>query len=256
VKKRRSGLLWIAAGVIIALIAGVLAFVFILRMSQVQTPVEEKTPEVDVVFAARFLEQRQLITSSDVEVRSAPVDVVPENAVRDPQEVVGQLTLVALSPGEMIVSNNVISPTIKGARVAFTMDDDQVAMAFPAEDLMSSNSLLEPGDHVDVLFSVEVTVQGAEEAELMTFSALQNLEVAAVIRPLGADPEAAAGTPPAAIVFALDPQDALVLKHLKDIGGIVDIVLRAPEAEERFETQPVHERYLIDRYELRIPIWP
>jgi pilus assembly protein CpaB len=257
--KKRSGFIWLSTGVIFALIAGALAFVFILRMSKVETAVAQ-TPDVEVVFATRFLEVRQLIGSSDVEVRTAPADVVPENAIRDPREVVGQLTLVSLSPGEMILRTNVISPTIAGAHVAYTMDEDQVAMAFPAEDLMSSNYLLQAGDHVDVLFSVEVTVQDEDEGELITFNALQNLEVAAVIKPRGLDTNTSVNTGlrdtrPEAIVFALDPQDALVLKHLKDIGGMVDIVLRAPEAEGRFRTQPVHEDYLIDRYELHIPIW-
>jgi pilus assembly protein CpaB len=255
-KKRRSGVIWIAAGILLAIIAGGLAFVFILRVSQAQTP-EEKAPELDVVFATRFLEEQQLIGSGDVELRRAPVDVVPENAIRDVQQAVGQLTLAEISPGEMIVSSNVISPTIAAERAAFTMDDDQVAMAFPARDLMSSNQLLKAGDRVDVLFSVEITVESEDEAEaeVMTFNALQDLVIAAVIRPRGLDAKAAAETEPAAIIFALDPQDALVLKHLKDVGGTVDIVLRAPEAEGRFDTQPVHENYLIDRYELHLPMW-
>jgi len=257
--KKRSGLVWLATGVVFALIAGALAFVFILRMSQIQTATVQ-TPDVEVVFATRFLEVRQLIGGGDVEVRTAPADVVPENAIRDPKEVVGQLTLVPLSPGEMILRTHVISPTISGAQVAYTMDEDQVAMAFPAEDLMSANYLLKAGDHVDVLFSIEVAVLDEDDGELMTFDALQNLEVAAVVKPRGLDSSSASDTGlrdtrPAAIIFALDPQDALVLKHLKDIGGMVDIVLRAPEAEGRFSTQPVHEDYLIDRYELRVPIW-
>jgi hypothetical protein len=94
----------------------------------------------------------------------------------------------------------------------------------------------------------------------VTFSALQNLEIASLVQPREAGAEAVergvTEGPPLAIVFTLEPQDALVLKHLKDIAGAVDIVLRAPGVEERFETQPVHMDYLIDRYDLHIPIWP
>jgi pilus assembly protein CpaB len=55
---------------------------------------------------------------------------------------------------------------------------------------------------------------------------------------------------PQAILLALSPQDALVLKHLKDAGGVIDIVLRAPTSSQLFEPEPVMPDYLKDRYEL------
>jgi pilus assembly protein CpaB len=160
--------------------------------------------------------------------------------------------LTSLSSGEMVLASHIISPTVKGGPVAFLMEESQVAMAFPAEDILTRNNLLKPGDHVDVLFSIEVTL-GEEGGNLVTFNALQNLEVAAIPR---ATAEGGGAGKPLALVFTLDPQDALVLKHLRDMGGTVDIVLRAPEAEERFTTQPVHMNYLIDRYQLRVPELP
>ncbi len=57
---------------------------------------------------------------------------------------------------------------------------------------------------------------------------------------------------PQAILLALSPQDALVLKHLKDAGGVIDIVLRAPTSELPFVLNPVMAEYLKDRYELVI----
>ncbi len=241
-----------------ALLAGAVALFAILRASRA-TKTPQKVAQANVVVASRAIAVRELIQAGDIELRTGPADMVPESAFRDVDEVVGLLSLIRLSPGEMILSSHVVSPTIKGGPVAFTMDKNKVAMAFPAEDLTSRNNLLQPGDRVDVLFSIEVKVQ--DEEETMTFDALQNLEIAAIVESRNlearAQVEAGAGLPsPLAIVFALDPQDALVLKHLKDIGGNVDIVLRAPDAKERFSTQPVHRNYLIDRYQLRIPVLP
>jgi pilus assembly protein CpaB len=53
-------------------------------------------------------------------------------------------------------------------------------------------------------------------------------------------------------LFALDPQDALLLKHLKDTGAIFDIVLRAPTSTVEFELTPVTEEYLIELYGLDV----
>lgn len=259
--KRRSGCIWIAAGLVLALVAGVLAFMAILRASSQAVPTAPRIPAADVVVAARAIGVRELLGPEDVELRQIPADVVPENAVRSTQSIMGWITLVPLSPDEIILSSKVISPTVKGEQVAFLMDKNKVAMAFPADDLMSSNHLLQPGDHVDVLFSIEVEARDEDSGGLVTFNALQNLEIAAVVMPRDIESKAASEVSskpvrPLAIVFALDPQDALVLKHLRDVGGTVDIVLRAPEARERFSTQPVNINYLLDRYQIRVPQLP
>ena len=267
--KKRSGCIWIGAGAILALLAGVMAFYAIMRgaSTQVNVPVLE-SPKVKVVVASRAMGVHELIQSGDVKTRSAPVDIVPESALRSTDEAVGWLTVAPLAPGQMVLSSQLISPTIKGASAAFALDKSKVVMAFPADDLMTRNSLLQPGDHVDLLFSLAVPPGQNEgespdqsKAELVTFSALQNLEIAALIRPSDLESQAKAqagvkGALPLAIVFALTPQDALVLKYLKDMGGTVDIVLRAPEAKEQFAVQPIHMNYLTDRYQLRIPIAP
>lgn len=259
--KRRSGCIWIAAGAVLAVIAGVLAFLAILRASSTAVPGEPRAPTVDVVVAARSMSVRALIEPGSVELRQAPADIVPDTALRRVEEALGRITLVPLASGEMILASHVMSPTIKGEHITFTMDPAKVAMAFPVDDLMSSNDLLQPGDHVDVLFSIDVKATDTESGGLVTFNALQNLEIATIVKPRGVEATAAAevgakAVRPLAIVIALDPQDALVLKHLRDMGGTVDIVLRAPEVEERFETQPVHSNYILDRYTIRFPVLP
>ena len=56
---------------------------------------------------------------------------------------------------------------------------------------------------------------------------------------------------PQALLMALDPQDALILKHLRDRGDVlIEIVLRAPTNDQLFDTQPIDEDYLYDRYRL------
>jgi hypothetical protein len=112
-----------------------------------------------------------------------------------------------------------------------------------------------------------------QDTELFTFNALQKVTIQAIVVDILASARNAStttttrsssGTPeptptlgPAeiqaqAILVALAPQDALVLKHLKDAGGITDIVLRAPTAKQDFDLDPVSPEYLKDRYGLVI----
>jgi hypothetical protein len=53
-----------------------------------------------------------------------------------------------------------------------------------------------------------------------------------------------------ALLLALDPQDALILKHLKDTGAIFDLVLRSPTSNLVFELEPVTPEYLVDLFGL------
>jgi pilus assembly protein CpaB len=257
--KRRSGLIWIGTGVILAVLAGLLALWVIMRATADVAVPEPPEPKVEVVVASRFIDVRALIRSGDVETRAAPLDIVPEDAARSVEEVVDHVALTPLSPGQMILTSQVVSPTIKGRHIAFIMEEDQVVMAYAPGDLMSGIGLLESGDHVDLLFSLEVGGEGA--ADFVTFYSLQNLEIARIVRETtvetveGVQRVVETGKP-LAFLFALDPQDALVLKHLKDEGAVLDMVLRAPGVEVQFDTQPVNMDYLIDLYRLRIPIAP
>jgi Flp pilus assembly protein CpaB len=123
-------------------------------------------------------------------------------------------------------------------------------MAIPPADLMSKVGILKPGDHVDLLFTLNLpaTTAGgeAQQEEQSTFSLLQNITIAAIVGQPTANNQASAA--PQALLLTIAPQDALVLKYAQDTGGILDIVLRAPGVEGPFETEPVDAGYMIDRY--------
>lgn len=192
--------------------------------------------------------------------------------------------MIPLVTGETVAAHHLADPTNYTHDLAFVIDDDQVLMAFPSTDLMSRLNILQPGDVVDILVSLQQSVlpgpagdaEGALESALFTFSAMQQIEISAVVvdvvsaRRSGATSSSAvrvgevevqlqptptpqpADVEPQALLIALDPQDALVLKHIIDAGGVIDIVLRAPTATVRFELSPVMAEYLRDRFELVI----
>jgi pilus assembly protein CpaB len=238
---------------------------------------------IPVLVTSHALPVRALLTASDVTTVNMPVEFAPLEAVSAVEDVVGTITMIPMAAGEIVMRQHLADPTNISRDLAFIIEEDQVVMAFPAEDLMSQVDVLQSGDLVDILVSVEVPVlpdsqvglapTGQEEEpdeELFTFNALQRVSIQAIVvditrdrtgtttttnRAVSATPQPTATPAPQeieaqAILLALDPQDALVLKHLVDAGGIVDIVLRAPTADQVFETDPVTNEYLKDRYEL------
>jgi Flp pilus assembly protein CpaB len=103
-------------------------------------------------------------------------------------------------------------------------------------------------------------------ARAFTFDALQKISVTGLVmdvitetRPAGVQgavqPTATPGPPKTVIkayLLALKPQDALILKYLKDSGAIFDIVVRAPTSTGVFELTPVTQEYIIEFYALQI----
>jgi len=50
------------------------------------------------------------------------------------------------------------------------------------------------------------------------------------------------------LILIVDPQEAVIIKYLKDSGGVIDFALRAPTSERLFDTEPVTINYLARRY--------
>ena len=282
--RRRWIVIGVVGTVVIVLGCGLLAAV----ITRVASPIPAATPlpprTVSVVVTTHDVPVRSLLELEDITVMEVPVQLTPLQALSDPQEVVGRITMVPLATGETIGTHHLADPTNYTHDLAFVIDDEQVLMAIPSTDLMSSLNILEPGDVVDILVSLSAPVlpgPGAEAEEgsgnaFFTFDAMQQVEISAVVIEVltgsrstssstasqGEDgvevrqqptpvPESS-GASPQALLIAIDPQNALVLKHIIDVGGIIDFVLRAPTATVRFELSPVMAEYLRDRFELTV----
>jgi hypothetical protein len=154
-------------------------------------------------------------------------------------------------------------------------------MAFPATDLMSREGMVQRGDFVDIFATFEQVIEptveetsGEEgqaeevlnpEFRTYTVDTMQKVGITAMVLEVPQDQQAITAslgggqeveTKPASTIksylLALDPQSALVLKHLKDIGAIFDIVLRSPTSTLEFELTPVSQEYIIELFGLEI----
>ena len=153
---RTRGFLWLLAGLIVAMLAGVVGFMTLSGATAQRSGGGGGAADVPVVVAAQAVPIRSLIKPSDVVVRNIPVSAVPEGALRDTGEVIGKLNLAELYPGEVLLRQRVVDPNVKSSdgRIALAVADDQVLIAYPANDLLSRSGVLKPGDRVDLLFSV------------------------------------------------------------------------------------------------------
>lgn len=259
--KQRGGCLWLLVGLFLAVVAGGLAFTAMLKATSAE-PAGQVEPRAPVVVVARDVPPRTGLKAEDLITKDLPLSAIPDNAVRKQETAIGKITTGQLIAGEILLEPRIAEPGAPGPHINFKIDPGQVVMAFPADDLMSRTGVLQSGDIIDFLYSIQIQhigteagegTSGATESETVTFWTLQQVPITAVVLPAEAatgPTKGQPGTRPQAILLALDPQDALLLKHLKDTGGIVDIVLRAPEDETEFKTEPVRPSYLEQKYDL------
>lgn len=286
----RIGVLIALLGVVLV-IAGFLVLSNFIRQSLAPLPPPTPVPPItqDVVVAARDVAVGTLLEPSDLTIAAVPVELVPRDRLTAVEQAVGRIAKAEMVQGEMVLEHKLADPTNISRDLAFIIGDDQVLLAFPVTDLMTSLGILQRGDVVDILVTLSQEVKVTEEERQQTFSvagtegdefittlitydAFQQTEITAVIADIQYEQQQQAatvnlnpqGTPEPtprpqpsqitvkALLLALDPQDALVLKHLKDLGARFDLVLRSPTSTEFFELTPVTSDYLIDKYNLEI----
>jgi pilus assembly protein CpaB len=270
-------------GIALALIGGIfMGSLFFRGRATAPTPTPAPPLMEQVVVVTHDISLGSVLSEADMREVEVPLGLAPRGALTQVSEGVGRMTKQAIVGGEMVMSQHLADPTNINRDIAFILEDNEVLMAFPVVDLMGQLEMLGRGDVVDILVTMahEVRIQEEgpalsletpePESKTFTFDAMQRLKITATIVEItsqsqsdqGAQTVDEQGTPvptptpsPAqrntvALLLALDPQDALVLKHLKDTGAIFDFVLRSPTSNLLFELEPVTADYLVDLYGL------
>lgn len=269
------------------IILGIFAISRIVRQSFAPLPAPTAMPVLttQVVVTTRDIALGSVLKEEDLQLVEMSVGTVPRNALGDVELALGRITTVHLIEGEMVLEHHLADPTNISHDVGYVIGNDQVLMAFPADDLMSTINILQRGDVIDLLVSSVQNVPVQEigpngepiktapgeaqntEPRLFTWDVLQKIQISAMVVEIvttdeNAAQEAVPGRPQPtpspkdvnvlAYLLALDPQDALILKNLIDSGAKFDLVLRSPTSNELFEVVPVTSEYLIERFQLEV----
>ena len=269
----------VIVGLILVAVGVIASYLLVQRFQANQTPPATigDTVKTSVVVVTRDLFLGDTITDTDVTLVSVPVELAPRDAIFAVEVTVGKIIKTDLVQGEMVLSHNLADPTNNNKDLSFILSDGHVLFAFPADDLMSREGVVQRGDVVDIFATFEekietvgetTTITGEPiEPEKRTFTVdtMQKISVTAMVleviqqeensNPLptgSAQPTPAPKTRVRAYLLALNPQDALILKHLKDTEAIFDIVLRAPTSTVQFDLTPVTEEFIIEYYGLEI----
>lgn len=257
---QRRGWIWLFAGILMALIAGLLTFRTINEVSNgAESERSDSAPTIQVLVAAQNIPPRQLIDQSMVQIQKVPVLLAPEGYIQSVEDILFKMSSVPIVAGEIMLRQRLTDPTDPESPVLYQISDNEVLISVPASAMLGQIGMLAVGDHIDIAYTVSYDFNVNDDEEettnaqpATTFLSLQNLEVKGLLRKQPPTDDASTLLGPDAVLLAVSPQDALVLKHLIDIGAPMDIFLRAPGNEALSPVIPVDSQYLVDRFQLQI----
>ena len=260
---KSGGMLWWLGALIFAGLAGMLTF----GLLQQKAPVSGKNLNTQpVVVAVVDIPFRRSVSESEVAIRDLPIESIPEGAATTLDQVVGKMSTVDVFANQPLLVQQMVTPDVVTQQVALSVPKGKIVTAVPTESKLIANRLIRPGDNIDLLATFELEVMREQGGGPMAESVglLQNLEVHAIILPVANIDEGAdavkgnneggvfrtADEEGQSVLLAVDPQDALTIRHILDVGGQLDLALRGPGDDSTVEVQPVDQFYLADRYNI------
>lgn len=253
---RKRGAIFIVFGVILAVVVGALVFLTIQNGTAAGVTTKE------VVVAAQDILDRTVIQPGAVAIKKMPAESIPPGAYTKTSDVVGKMAPTKIYAGEIILSSKLVDS--KGqSGLSFTMTKGRVLITFPASNIIGLG-LVRPGDAVDVLVTYNPAKNRSAQQpqtqtsvpQSVTLATMQNLKVVTIGRQASATESPTQqgqqqGQQPqiTSVTFAVEPQDALTLKAMKDSEDlIIEVALRAAGDEDTYKTEPVTVRKALESY--------
>lgn len=170
---RRRAWLYVAAALLLALLAGLLTFLFLDGIQQ------RSLPTGRAVVARRAIAVGEPIEPADVETRPVPLSVRPETALTSSAEAVGRTARFRLLANEILLRADVAADGPPG--LSSRLPDGRWAMVLPAGWLASPLADYQEADRLDLL--AYQGGQASEEAGLI----VESVEVVGLPAGAGSD---------------------------------------------------------------------
>lgn len=265
---KRSNRLMLLVGVLLAVVAfgGVLMF-----GSRSGNNGPAAPQNVSVVTALREIPLGTVLVAEDLGTAEMPTTEAVDT-FRDPATLVGRIVRRTVLASQPFTSSDFTSGSVNALDVTTGLQAGQVAMAIPVDSLSGVGSLIQAGDHVDVMLSITdqpdpnkapVVAEFRGEGNLpitklqdewlnnTTVKVLvQNVQVLGTILPtVGTDPNQEQGTPQNIAILSVTPQQAELVRFAQ-LDGNLYLLLRSPEdvAAEDVDTTGITLRELVDRW--------
>lgn len=262
--KRRGALALLALGILLAGGASVIVLGIARQAGEASRAV---IPQVYVVMASREIPDQAVVTPDALVVRPFPAEFAPPDAISQPELAVGKFAVGTIYRDQVLMNGHV-STGKKATSLSDRVPPGRVVIWLAMPELLAGQVGFEPGDRLDILLSLELVPQGLGEVPgaaatsigMSTQTTLQNVEIFAIGEAQQAGLKAADGGVSARtsnsaqpLALLVDHQDAIIIKYIKDSGGIIDLALRSSDEERIIRTDSVTVDSIAERFRFRVP---
>ena len=199
-----------------------------------------KQAMVEVVVARRDLDRGELVAPENMAVREVPADYLPGTAVRPErfEHHVGSRLDQPMRSGEPLLASAIVGSD--AGSFSSRIRQGIRAMSILVDEVNSVSGMLQPGDRIDLLFSVRPPVApGQPPAQEVTATLMQDLAVLATGRQVRAGADDGSGPRHfTAITVEVSPEQAQQLIVAQRTGKLT-AMLRHPD-----DRQPLGARAL------------
>lgn len=199
-----------------------------------------KVKTVNVLVARQELKQGDHITTETVAVRAIPVDYANSAAITPDayERVEGQSLSYPVKAGEMILWS--LLEEKKGATFSARVEVGHRAMTVPVDEINSISGLLEPGDLIDLLVSLEL------KGKKTTLPLLQSVKVLATGQRSVDTPSDNERKSYSTVTIDTSPDEARNLVLAREAGKITAL-LRNPQDAHHLDHKNVDIAALLDK---------
>lgn len=282
---KRSNRLVILVGVLLAVLAFVGIVVLLGQTGGTNQPAEKTT--VQVLVAKADIAIGDSVTPDKVDVKDVDPAAVSGTRIADPSQLTGAPALFPISQGAQVSQEAVGLGTAGNVCITCQLKAGEKAIAFQVDRVTGLDFLIQPGDHVDIVFRTELQVlqptADSAGSSHPRFEPITGLEAAPTIKTILQDKRvlyvsatkikqvaSAAATPEpgttssgtdaalesVVIVFAGSDADAEVIKFAQtdvSVVGKLTAVLRATGDTAQETTTGITLKILVESFGIPIP---
>lgn len=179
---------------------------------------------VKVIVATRDLRPGDVMGMENLAVREVPNGFVHSSAYKEDGAdlLLGKKLIQSVGAGEAILSSFVASR--KGGGFSHLVEDGKRALTFPVDIVSSMSGLLRPGDHIDLLFTVQ------KDNNSVTVPLMKDINILATGDVIDDDGMLNEMGSYQTITLSVSPLDAAKITHAKEAGSLT-VVLRSAKRE-------------------------
>lgn len=176
---RKTAIIQISVALLLSLIAGVLVFKWMdARMGAGQ---EDTASQVTVIVAAQDIAKGEKLTEELLKSSTFKKDNAPTGAYAHMESLAGRVAAGPIGAGEPITASRLIEEGASYAGVSTMIAPGKRAVAVKGNMVLGLSGFIRPGNHVDVLVTMDIPKSGGDGNDEESFSktVLENIKVIA-----------------------------------------------------------------------------